>query len=61
MYERFQENEDEFDPAEFGFAFSIEEIEERVGLFEGRRIGCKYPEQFARIHAAELKEDREAA
>src|SRR6185437_8196576 len=52
MYERFQENEDEFDPAEFGFEFSIEEIEERVGLFEGRRIGCKYPEQFARIHAA---------
>ena len=61
MYERFQENEDEFDPAEFGFEFSFDEIEERVGLFEGRRIGCKYPEQFARIHAAELKEDREAA
>lgn len=23
--------------------------------------GCKYPEQFARIHATELKQDREAA
>ena len=61
MYERFQENEDKFDPAEFGFEFSFDEIEERVGLFEGRRIGCKYPEQFAKIHAAELREDREAA
>ncbi len=61
MYERFKENEHEFDPAAFGFEFSFEEIEERVGLFEGHAIGCKYPEQFAKIHAAELKEDREAA
>ncbi len=74
-YERFRENEDEFDPAEFGFEFSFEEIEERVGLFEGHTIGCKYPDErtgrlgpvvrdeatFAKIHAAELREDREAA
>ena len=61
MYERFKENEDPFDPAEFGFEFSFDEIEERVGLFEGRRIRCQYPEQFAKIHAADLKEAREAA
>lgn len=61
MYERFKENEDPFDPAEFGFEFSFEEIEERVGLFEGRRIRCNYPEQFAKIHAKELRDERLAA
>lgn len=61
MYERFKENEDPFDPAEFGFEFSFEEIEERVGLFEGRRIRCNYPEQFAKIHAKELHDERLAA
>ncbi len=61
MYERFQENEQPFDPAEFGFEFSIETIEQRVGLFEGRRIGCKYPQQFAKIHAKDLREERLAA
>lgn len=61
MYERFKENGDPFDPVEFGFEFAFDEIEERVGLFEGRRIRCQYPEQFAKIHAADLKEEREAA
>ena len=61
MYERFNQNGDAFDPAEFGFEFSFEEIEERVGLFEGRRIRCQYPEQFAKIHAKELREERLAA
>jgi hypothetical protein len=61
MYERFKENGDPFDPAEFGFEFSFDEIEERVGLYEGRRIGCDYPEQFAKIHAKELREERLAA
>jgi hypothetical protein len=61
MYERFKENEDPFNPAEFGFEFSFDEIEERCGLFEGRRIRCNYPEQFAKIHAADLRKEREAA
>ena len=61
MYKRFQENEDPFDPAEFGFAFSFEEIEERVGLFEGRAIRCQYPEQYAKIRAKELRGERLAA
>jgi hypothetical protein len=58
MYERFKENQDPFNPAEFGFEFSFDEIEQRVGLFEGRRIRCQYPEQFARIHAADLRAER---
>ena len=61
MYERFKQNEEEFDPAEFGFEFSFDEIEERVGLFEGRAIRCQYPEQFAKIRAKELREERLAA
>jgi hypothetical protein len=61
MYTRFQENGDPFDPVEFGFEFSFEEIEERVGLFEGRAIRCQYPEQFAKIRAKELREERLAA
>ncbi len=61
MYERFKENEQPFDPAEFGFEFSFEEIEERVGLFEGRNIRCQYPEQFAKIRAKQLEEERLAA
>jgi hypothetical protein len=61
MYERFKENEDPFDPAAFGFEFSFEEIEQRVGLFEGRAIRCQYPEQFAKIRAKELREERLAA
>ncbi|MGH9581779.1 MAG: hypothetical protein ACRD4O_02445, partial [Bryobacteraceae bacterium] len=61
MYERFTKNEDPFDPAEFGFEFSIDEIEQRVGLWEGWRIHCKYPEQFALIRAQQLREEREAA
>jgi hypothetical protein len=60
MYERFMENGDPFNPAEFGFEFSFEEIEERCGLFEGRRIRCQYPEQFAIIHARDLRAEREA-
>jgi hypothetical protein len=59
MYTRFKENEDPFDPAEFGFEFSCDEIEERVGLFEGRAMGCQYPEQFAKIRAKQLREERE--
>ncbi|HEY7303042.1 MAG TPA: hypothetical protein VH601_02925 [Bryobacteraceae bacterium] len=61
MYERFKENEEPFDPKEFGFEFSFDKIEERVGLFEGHRIGCKYSEQFAKIHAKDLREERLAA
>jgi hypothetical protein len=61
MYERFKENGDLFDPVEFGFEFSVEQIEERCGIFEGRRIGCKYPEQFAIIHARDLRQERLAA
>jgi hypothetical protein len=61
MYERFQKNGEPFDPAEFGFEFSLDEIERRVGLFEGHRINCKYPEQFALIRAKQLREEREAA
>ena len=61
MYERFKENDDPFDPVEFGFEFSFDEIEERCGLFEGRRIRCNYPEQFAKIHAADLRAERLAA
>ncbi|HEY7305499.1 MAG TPA: hypothetical protein VH601_15350 [Bryobacteraceae bacterium] len=61
MYERFKENEGSFNPVEFGFEFSLDEIEERCGLFEGRRIRCQYPEQFAIIHARGLRADREAA
>jgi len=59
MYERFEEENLEFQPSEFGFEFSMEEIEERVGLFEGRRIRCEYPEQFGKyIHAKLLREER---
>ena len=58
MYERFKANGDRFDPVEFGFEFSFEEIEERCGMFEGRRIRCQYPEQFAKIHAADLRHER---
>ena len=61
MYTRFKENEDPFDPAEFGFEFSFDEIEERAGLFEGRAIRCQYPEQYAKIRAKELREERLAA
>ncbi len=61
MYVRFGENGTPFDPAEFGFELSIETIEERVGLFEGRRIGCQYSKQFAKIHASDLRDDRLAA
>ncbi len=59
MYERFEQENLEFQPSEFGFEFSMEEIEERVGLFEGRRIRCEYPEQFGKyIHAKLLKDER---
>ena len=59
MYERYEENGDAFDPAAFGFEFSIEEIEERVGLWEAKRIRCQYPQQFARyIHAKLLRDER---
>ena len=59
MYERYEENGHPFNPTEFGFEFSIEEIEERVGLWEGKRIGCEYPEQFGKyIHAKLLKDER---
>ena len=61
MYERFKKNGDPFDPAEFGFEFSFDEIEERVGLFEGRAIHCRYPEQFAKTRAEQLREERLAA
>jgi hypothetical protein len=60
MYERFKQNGFPFNPAEFGFEFSYEEIERRLGLWEGLRIHCKYPEQFALIHAQQLREEREA-
>jgi hypothetical protein len=59
MCERYGENGHDFDPAAFGFEFSIEEIEERIGLWEGQRIGCDYPEQFGKyIHAKLLKDER---
>ncbi len=61
MYQRFKDNQDPFDPAEFGFEFSFDEIEERVALFEGRSMRCSYPEQFAKIRARELREERLAA
>ena len=75
MYERFKENDDPFDPVEFGFEFSFDEIEERCGLFEGPRIRCQYPDErtgrwgpvvrdqtkFAKIHAADLRAERLAA
>ena len=59
MCERYGENGHDFNPSAFGFEFSIEEIEERLGLWEGKRIGCDYPEQFGKyIHAKLLKEER---
>ncbi|MGH9585249.1 MAG: hypothetical protein ACRD4O_20210, partial [Bryobacteraceae bacterium] len=43
MCERFKKNGDPFDPAEFGFEFSFDEIERCLGLWEGHRIHCQYP------------------
>jgi hypothetical protein len=61
MYTRFKENGDPFDPLEFGFEFSFHEIEERVALFEARDVRSRYPEQYAKIRAKELRQQRLAA
>jgi|SRR5579883_727324 hypothetical protein len=49
-----------FNPAEFGFEFSLDEIEYQLAYDEGeRRSG--YPEQYAKMRARELRKERIAA
>ncbi|HLH02065.1 MAG TPA: hypothetical protein VKX25_04790 [Bryobacteraceae bacterium] len=48
MCERYKEEEWDFDPAQFGFEFSIEQIEEKVAWFQALRLGCEYPQQYAK-------------
>ncbi|HLH04774.1 MAG TPA: hypothetical protein VKX25_18550 [Bryobacteraceae bacterium] len=50
-----------FDPAEFGFEFSMEQIEYQLALQEGRLRRVSYLEQFAKVRAAELRRERLAA
>lgn len=43
MYERFKKNGEPFDPAAFGFEFSIDEIERRVGLWKASASTANTP------------------
>ncbi|HLH04738.1 MAG TPA: hypothetical protein VKX25_18370 [Bryobacteraceae bacterium] len=54
MYQRFKEEELDFEPSKFGFEFSIEQIEEKVAYWQGRRIGCQYPEQYAKYFGSKI-------
>ena len=50
-----------FRPADFGFEFSIEEIEYQCGVHEARVVSSNYPEQYAKHRASELRAQRLAA
>lgn len=61
MYEDFKKNGTPFDPAEFGFEFSIDEIEQQVALWQAERTHSRYPVQLALMRVRQLREEREAA
>jgi len=46
------------DPAEFGFEFSIEQIEEQVALVDARNAHSSYPECEVPYRAQELRKER---
>jgi hypothetical protein len=49
-----------FDPREFGFEFSIEQLEERIALIRAQEAHERYPELAAKRHMAQLRRQRAA-
>jgi len=50
-----------FNPADFGFEFSMDQIEHQLALQEGRYRRLPYLEAFVKVRAAELRRERLAA
>jgi hypothetical protein len=55
-----KERGEAFDPHEFGFEFSTEQLEERIALIQAQEAHERYPELAAKRHIAGLRRQRAA-
>ncbi|MBV8553816.1 MAG: hypothetical protein JOY54_21150 [Acidobacteriaceae bacterium] len=58
LYKEFKGNGSMLDPEEFGFEFSIEEIEESVARMEARNARSQYPDYLAQDIQEQLENER---
>src|ERR1700757_1020616 len=58
LYRDLKEDGEILNPAEFGFEFSIEEVEQRVALIDARNARSFYPECEVPERAAQLRAER---
>ncbi|MBV8550217.1 MAG: hypothetical protein JOY54_02875 [Acidobacteriaceae bacterium] len=58
LYKEFKEDGSMLDPEEFGFEFSIEEIEESVARMEARNARSQYPDYLAQDIQEQLEKER---
>ena len=58
LYRDIKEDGEILDPAEFGFEFSIEEVEARVALIDARNARSYYPECEVPERAQQLRNER---